>query len=287
MAVHFEPRLGELEDSRFAFVNPIEKIGDGGYGDVFRGTYITVGGAELPAALKVVEVARCPQVVNEVMLLLNVPAHKNVVQLYGYSYRQGTGKVVLVMELLPGGDLLKVQQARFPVFLELPMEQRLDLVIGAAEGLAHLHAMGVIHGDIKPANVVRDADGNAKLVDLGLAAAASRALENVFYGTLNYAAPELYPGSSFPGGRSKKADVWAFGVLLYAIFTGRDPLNEIMLAAYITSKAQQCPAFYMREIAVRLRNGERPRLDLDLAATRSGSAPAPDGFVKLVGDCWA
>jgi len=271
---------GELSDARFSFSDPIIKYGDGAQGAVYAGSYTGEDGAKVPAALKVV--VEDGGVFDEIVLSLDLPEHANVAKLYGFARRVEAGNVVLVMEALTGGDLRKVQTVR-------PLAKAglcLELCIHVAKGLAHMHAHGVVHGDLKPENVVRDGAGIAKIVDLGLAKAAAARKDEDFYGTLPYAAPELFPGAGFTG-RSKAADVWAFGVLLYALFTGRPPFDAEIKGAY-TTKARAHEAVLVEKVGAMLRGGARPSLtaDLSAASTARGEAPPPE-FEALVKECWA
>lgn len=128
------------------------------------------------------------------------------------AFRDGP-MVCLVLQLLPGGDLsghikergrLNIEQSRF---------------FGAQIVLAleHLHANSVLYRDLKPANVVLDADGNAVLTDMGI---AQRGLiSGEFCGTPYYLAPEVIQHRTY----NEKVDWWAYGVVLYELLTGSTP----------------------------------------------------------------
>jgi serine/threonine-protein kinase len=142
-------------------------------------------------------------------------AHPNVVAVYdfGTSRRGGRGAAYLVMELVEGPLLVDVLRAG-------PLDWRVAVRICAevGAGLAAAHGHGIVHRDVKPANVVLTAAG-AKILDFGVAAPIGHPPERVLFGTPAYLAPERL--DSGPAGPA--ADVYAAGVLLYQCLTGRIP----------------------------------------------------------------
>jgi eukaryotic-like serine/threonine-protein kinase len=162
--------------------------------------------------------------------------HPGIAQIYGIEEAPaaGAGHVAvraLVMELVEGEDLSQVI-ARGPV----PLEQALPIAGQIAEALEAAHEAGIVHRDLKPANIKVRHDGTIKVLDFGLAKAAapagsgSGALANtptvtspaltqmgVILGTAAYMAPEQARGRFV----DKRADIWAFGVVLYEMLTGR------------------------------------------------------------------
>jgi serine/threonine protein kinase len=99
-----------------------------------------------------------------------------------------------------------------------PIEALIDLALELLDALEHLHGRGVVHGDIKPANVVVDSDDHPRLLDLGVAVAEGTRLDG-FRGTLGFAAPELLRGDP----PTRATDLYGLGALLYSCITGRTP----------------------------------------------------------------
>ena len=206
------------------------QIGEGGMGEVYRATDTNLKRA---VALKVLpaSVATDPdrlarfQREAHVLAALN---HPHIAQIHGLE--DGHGQTALVMELVEGPTLAdRIAQGPIPLDEALPIAKQI------AEALAGAHEHGIVHRDLKPANIkVRD-DGTVKVLDFGLAklvdpVAASSDIANsptltspsmtrqgVILGTAAYMAPEQARGKSV----DKRVDIWAFGVVLFEMLTGR------------------------------------------------------------------
>ncbi len=137
-------------------------------------------------------------------------------------YDQGVDAQVpyLTMEFVSGMTLRDAinEQAT------LPVGEALDLSLRVLEALASAHRDGLVHRDIKPENVLIDTDGNVKVTDFGLARAASdatAAITGTILGTVAYVAPEILAS----GDADTRADVYAVGVMLFEMITGRQPFT--------------------------------------------------------------
>ncbi|CAI5965240.1 unnamed protein product [Closterium sp. NIES-65] len=162
--------------------------------------------------------------------LLSLVRHRHLVRLVGFC-SEGQHRM-LVYEYMPRGSLAQHlhggQEAR------LPWSARVRIALGVARGLAYLHegcVPRIVHRDIKPSNVLLDANMEARIADFGLAKMLhdhERDVATRVQGTWGYVAPEYLAGAAV----SEKVDVYAFGVLLLELVTGRSPLGDSKLVTW-------------------------------------------------------
>lgn len=160
--------------------------------------------------------------------------HPGIVRVYGGG--EVAANVFVVMELLAGTDLGRYSQ---PGRL-LPEAAVLEIAAQIAEALAYAHRQGIVHRDVKPANVIFDpATRRAVLTDFGLSRGpdAQATRSGVMLGSPAYMAPELLAGAA-PDGRS---DLYALGVLTYELLTGRLPFDAASLGALLRAVASEPP----------------------------------------------
>ncbi|HEY2127510.1 MAG TPA: protein kinase [Streptosporangiaceae bacterium] len=145
--------------------------------------------------------------------------HPNVVVVFDAGIDQDVPYVVMELLAGPGLDRLLAERGPLPVDLALGYGEQ------AAAGLAAAHAAGVVHRDVKPANLVLDGDGTVKVVDFGIAslthASASLTASGVMVGTPAFLSPEQAAGR--PAG--PRSDLYALGCALYALLTGSPPFT--------------------------------------------------------------
>jgi serine/threonine protein kinase len=201
--------------------------------------------------------------------------HPAIVTVHGVATLSGLG--CIVMELLPGTDLARYTQ---PGHL-LPEALVLDLVARLAEALAHAHRQGVVHRDVKPANVMFDpASGSVKLTDFGLSrsADAEATRSGLLLGSPVYMAPELLGGAR----ADAASDLYALGVLLFELLTGRLPFEGASMGALLRAMASRAPQT-VRALRPDLPAAQADALDVALAAvlTRTPLDRQHDG------DAWA
>lgn len=148
--------------------------------------------------------------------------HPNIVGLHAIGYIADTH--FLEMEYVPGISLQELINKEGP----LPADRALRLATMIADGLAAAHRVGIIHRDVKPANVLVTPEGIAKVGDFGLAKkmlSDDEDSSNDFCGTPNYMAPELFHGHD----ASPASDVYALGLCLYQMLVGKLPWREYSL----------------------------------------------------------
>jgi len=191
-------------------------LGRGGMGEVYRADDLKLGE---PVALKFLpeRIARdgdaLARLHREVRTARGV-AHPNVCRVFDVG--EVDGESFLTMEYVDGEDLASLLRR----IGRLPPDKALEIARQLCAGLAAAHARGVLHRDLKPANVMLDGSGRAKLTDFGLAAATEElGRGDAFEGTPAYMAPEQLEGREV----TAKSDLYALGLVLYELFTGRRP----------------------------------------------------------------
>ncbi|KAH7850420.1 hypothetical protein Vadar_032625 [Vaccinium darrowii] len=209
------------------------KIGEGGFGSVYKGSISPADGNGDPIVVAIKMLNRNgfqghKQWVAEVHFL-GVVEHPNLVKLIGYCAIDGERGIqrLLVYEFMPNKSLEDhLFNMAFPA---LSWERRVQIVLGAAQGLAYLHEeieVQVIYRDFKASNVLLDENFKPKLSDFGLAREGPTAghshVSTAVVGTYGYAAPDYIQ----TGHLTTKSDVWSFGVVLYEILTGRRSLER-------------------------------------------------------------
>jgi beta-lactam-binding protein with PASTA domain/serine/threonine protein kinase len=212
-----DPMVGRLLDNRY-LMGP--RIARGGMASVYEATDTRL---ERTVAVKIMHAGLgdddefAARFVREARAAARL-SHPNVVAVYDQGDDHGT--VFLAMELVSGHTL------RDTITKESPMSplRALALLEPVLSALAAAHRAGLIHRDVKPENVLIADDGRIKVADFGLAKAVSAdtqhtATKGVLIGTVSYLAPELV----VEGKADARADVYAAGVLLYELLTGKKP----------------------------------------------------------------
>ncbi len=188
----------------------ISLIGRGGMGEVYRADDLKIGHT---VALKFLSHPQHAQRLYEEVRIGRQISHPNVCRLYDVG--EVDGHLFITMEFIDGEDLASLLRR----VGRLPPEKGLSVCRDICSGVAAAHEKGVIHRDLKPANVMIDGRGRARVTDFGLAVAGEGARDQA--GTPAYMAPEQLSG----GSASVASDVYALGLVLYEIFTGRRPFD--------------------------------------------------------------
>ena len=159
-------------------------------------------------------------------------SHPNVVSVYDAG-EDADGRLYIVMECVEGETLADVLRERG----RLPADEAVGLALQACRGLAHAHAAGLVHRDVKPQNLLLRKDGILKIADFGIARAAeTTALTQVgtVLGTAAYLSPEQALGKEV----TSAADVYSLGAVLYELLAGRPPYEFDSLGDLAAQQAQ-------------------------------------------------
>ena len=234
------------------------QIGVGGMGEVYQATDTNLKRAVaikvLPESLAL-DAERLARFRREAEVLASLN-HPNIAAIYGLEKSEGT--IALVMELVEGPTLAdRIAQGAISVDEALPIAKQI------AEALEAAHEQGIIHRDLKPANIKVRPDGTVKVLDFGLAkameptgASAGQALSPEFsqaptittpamtqagmiLGTAAYMSPEQARGKAV----DKRADIWAFGAVLFEMLSGTRPFDGDDIAETVGAVIHKEPAW--------------------------------------------
>jgi serine/threonine-protein kinase len=268
---------GAILEGRYRIVG---LLGRGGMGEVYRADDLRLGQQVaikfLPSNI-VADTARLAQFHNEVRMARQV-SHPNVCRVHDIGeVASGAGaQIFITMEYVDGEDLA----ASLKRVGRFPEDKALDLARQIAAGLAAAHDRGVIHRDLKPANIMLDKNGEVRLMDFGLAAAGTAA--DVQAGTPAYMAPEQLAGREV----TLKSDLFALGLVLHELFTGKKVFNAKTIADLIRQQeagVQTPPSDLVKGLNPAIENAilwcldrdpsRRPPSALALSAALPGSDP--------------
>lgn len=221
-----EPLLGHHEQAAAPGdpVGPyrlVRQLGEGGMGQVWLAVDARID-SEPPVALKLLRADLADPHLRARFLrerdMLALLSHPRIPRLRDAG-ADGTGQLYLALEYVEGQSITTHCERTRP-----SVETRIALFLQVCEALAHVHAQGVVHRDVKPSNVLVDAHGAVSLLDFGIARrlgpaepVAAGGDERAF--TLHYAAPEQIRGED----SGIAADVYSLGVVLYELLCGEKP----------------------------------------------------------------
>ncbi|HEY2946573.1 MAG TPA: protein kinase [Vicinamibacteria bacterium] len=162
--------------------------------------------------------------------------HPNVVLVFDLGYHTDHSPYI-AMELLKGQDLLQALRLGIP----LPLDRKVSIILQVLDGLAHAHQTGIVHRDVKPANIFICEDGTVKIMDFGVArfTAASVTATGIVLGTANYMSPEQVEGIKVDG----RSDLFSVGSVLFELVVGRKPFQADSLMKTLFKIAHDEPSY--------------------------------------------
>ena len=211
------------------------QIGQGAMGTVYLGKDTH---SRQPVAIKMLDrnrVVSNPELVERFRRegeALRQLAHPNIVQLLAMDEKEGHH--YLVMEFIEGGDLQQYLQKN----AQLSLKDVLSIALDIADALTRSHHLHILHRDIKPANILLDSENRPKLTDFGIARLSEDSTltqHGAMMGTIAYLSPEGCRGEPL----DERADIWAFGLLIYEMLAGKRPFAKPTSAATLVAILQE------------------------------------------------
>jgi TolB-like protein/tRNA A-37 threonylcarbamoyl transferase component Bud32 len=278
-----------MDRGRLAHYQIVSKLGAGGMGEVYRARDEQL---DRDVAVKVLPASSFHDPAARARLVREARAaaalnHPNICTVYEVG--EADGQAYIAMELVEGQTLSAMLAAEAP-----PLDQVVNYSRQLADALAHAHERGVVHRDLKSGNVIVTPDGRVKVLDFGLAKRTTESdmsaavtqlqvsltLPGTAMGTLPYMSPEQLRGES----ATMSSDIWALGVVMYEMATGRRPFSghttyELSLAIFNDAPAPlpSCVPPPLRDVIARCLNKNADQRYASSADLRAVLARVPAG----------
>ena len=211
----------------------VREAGRGGMGEVYEARDLVL---DERVALKTVsgtmEEEALSRFLNEIKLARKI-THPNVVRVF--TFEQWRDLRFIVMEYIDGPNMAQwLKKCGAP-----PVEEGARIGCGLAEGLAKAHALGIVHRDIKPENILIDAAGSPHILDFGIArvGASNLTQAGMTIGSPKYMSPEQAEGKAVDA----RSDLYALGLVLYFLFTGKEAFNGPDARSVLIQQLQKMP----------------------------------------------
>src|SRR5262245_28531826 len=223
--------VGSVVGNRFEI---LQLLGEGGMGAVYKAHDREL---EKDVALKLIraELARNPEILqrfkHEIILARQI-THRNVIRIFDIG--QADAHKYITMEYLEGRDLRVVLREKG----KLPPEEAAKIVLQICRALEAAHGEGVIHRDLKPQNIMLDANGRAYVMDFGIARSAylpGMTQTGALVGTPEYMSPEQAKGEKL----DERSDLFSLGVILYELLAGSSPYHSDTPLATLWRRIQE------------------------------------------------
>jgi serine/threonine protein kinase len=194
-----------------------EILGRGGWSIVYKGIHTSLN---MPVAIKMLKHDMAmnsefsERFKHEAMTIAHLN-HDHIVKVYDIEELYRT--IFIVMEYLDGVSLQYILEKE----AKLPIPKVLDILLQVCDGLSYAHEQGIVHQDIKPANIFIQSDDRAKIVDFGLSCPQG-SIDFYLPGTVYYMSPEQIEGESV----DERTDIYSLGIMAYEMITGQRPYPE-------------------------------------------------------------
>lgn len=214
----------------------LKLLGEGGMGAVYRARDTEL---ERLVALKVIrpELARNTQILQrfkQELILARQVTHRNIIRIFDLGHAEG--RRFITMEYIEGEDLSLILEKRG----KLPAPEAAGIVMQVARGLEAAHAEGVVHRDLKPQNIMIDAQGKCSVMDFGIARsvdASNMTRTGALLGTPTYMSPEQAQGQKVDA----RSDLYTLGIIFYELLTGKAPFEADNPMATLVRRIQEKP----------------------------------------------
>jgi tetratricopeptide (TPR) repeat protein len=214
----------------------VKMLGEGGMGAVYRAHDIEL---DREVAIKVIrpELARNAQVLQrfkQELILARQVTHRNIIRIFDLG--QSEGMRFITMEFIQGEDVSQILAGR----TKLPAPEAASIIAQVARGLEVAHAEGVVHRDLKPQNIMLDAQGKASVMDFGIARsmdASNMTRTGALLGTPTYMSPEQAQGVKVDA----RSDLYTLGIIFYELLCGKPPFEADNPMATLVKRIQEKP----------------------------------------------
>ncbi|XP_035233529.1 tyrosine-protein kinase transmembrane receptor Ror-like [Stegodyphus dumicola] len=276
------PLLKALRDMEIPHENIIflEEIGEGCFGKVHKGLYTATSGVTLPVAVKTLKDNVSPEAQNDFereVEIMSSFCHENILKLMGVVMKDGESMPWMVFEFMQYGDLAQLLRSNSPFMRKTPTEHimnlsQVDLIwisTQIANGMVYLSSQHFVHRDLATRNCLVGDNLSVKISDFGM----SRDIYTSDYykigGSRMLPIRWMAPESITYGKFSLESDVWAYGVVLWEIFTfgkqpyyghSNDEVVKLILQGILLSPPENCPPFIYNIMAGCWKTEPRDRL---------------------------
>jgi Tfp pilus assembly protein PilF/tRNA A-37 threonylcarbamoyl transferase component Bud32 len=307
--------MATFQQVRFGKYLVLDKIAVGGMAELYQAKITSVEGFEKLVAIKKI-LPHLTQDANLVSMFIDeaklaaMLTHQNIVQIYDLGSMEGT--YYIAMEYIHGKDLRTILNKAVERKQPLPLEYGLHIICRVCAGLDYSHnlkdfqgePLNIIHRDISPQNILVSYEGEIKIVDFGIAKAATKSTETrvgVIKGKLAYMSPEQAAIKSV----DHRSDIFSTGIMLYEMVTGKrmfdgadleilDRVREAQFEPPEMITAGLPPKLYeilhrslAKDVELRYQSGSAMLADLQDCLSSFAERPSAEGLSKYMKKCFA